>query len=83
MRFELRFILIGVGLLVLLGLLLSFYWNANHYFTGAYSTVIQSNSPAPQDESSGSDNAPSSQPHPAGFSERDIEKQRGNGYATY
>lgn len=80
MSAQTRFFLVFCGILCVVGLLIiSFAWNANGYFTNAYSPIVR----RAQEASRNIQEKPSGQPRPAGFSEKEIEKQQGNGYSTY
>jgi hypothetical protein len=84
MSAQARFFLIFCGILCVVGLLIvSFLWNADGYFTNAYSPIVQQSQEAARNQDRDTEEKPSGQPRPAGFSEKDIEKQRGNRYATY
>lgn len=87
-----KLILFYVGIFCAALVLISLFWNADKYYSGAYTPVVEK---ANRDraiieqnrrneeragDSSGQD---SQQPNPAGFKERDIEKNRGNRFSTF
>lgn len=88
-----KLILFYVGLFCAALVLISLFWNADKYYSNAYSPIVEKanrdraiieqnrrNEERAGNSSGGQD---SEQPSPAGFKERDIEKNRGNRFSTY
>lgn len=91
-----KLILFYVGLFSLALVLIAFFWNADKYYSNAYSPVVekanrdraiieqnrQKEQRAGRSEGQGRSNG-SNQPRPAGFREQDIDKKRGERFSTY
>lgn len=71
-------------LLVFTGLaIVSAFWHKDPYFSGAYTPMVEKSQARKRLQESNSATPPSEQPNAMGFAEKDIEKQKGNRYATY
>ena len=68
-------LLLFIGILVILT-----FWNANGFFTEAYSPIVED---ANARQTVRKKTVESEQPRPAGFKEKEIEKRRGDRFATY
>lgn len=87
-----KLILVYVGLFCLGLLLLTFFWSSNKYYSNAYTPIVEKSrrdraiveqNRRNEEQAGDSSSRSSDQPTPAGFRERDIEKNRGDRFSTY
>lgn len=87
-----KLILFYVGLFCTALVLISFFWNADKYYTNAYAPVVEKanrdrgiieQNKRNEARAGGSSDQSSRQPTPAGFKERDMEKNRGDRFSTF
>jgi hypothetical protein len=66
-------------------IIVSCVWNANKFYAGAYSPLIQQSIERKQEVEAykKAHGDSSDEPHPAGFKESDIDKEHGDRYSTY
>lgn len=76
-------LLVFILIIFSIGLVLaSIYWHGDTLYQGAYAPIVeksQQRKQADQQDDGGSSN----QPTPPGFKERDIDRQKGDRFATY
>lgn len=79
-------LIIFVIVVFCLGILIaSFFWRDNTIYSGAYAPMVekaQARKAAELERQKQSGEA-SEEPHAKGFREKDIDRQKGNGFSTY
>lgn len=75
-----KLILFYVGLFCIALAIISYVWQSDQYYSNAYTPVVEK---ARLERAIREDEQSSKQPAPAGFREKDIDKNRGNGFSTY
>ena len=86
---KLKLILIIIALFLIGMVFASIFWHGDNLYKGAYAPMVeksqlrqQEERPAQNDQNDGHDGY-SDQPQAPGFKEKDIERQRGDGFSTY
>jgi hypothetical protein len=80
-----KLILFCVSLFCIGLVIVTFVWNSNKYYTGAYSPIVKRSIENRKEIEAyrKAHGESSDQPSAPGFREKDIKKERGRGYSTY
>lgn len=73
-----------VIILVMLGLVIAnAFWHGDSLYKGAYAPIVEKSQLRQQEERQSDAEDHSDEPQAPGFKEKDIDRQRGDGFSTY